>query len=338
VHTASVATPPIEGSFTVSEPRDGQRVAVVTDSTADLSAAMAEDLDLRVVPMSVTFGNETFISGVTIDDEEFYRRLDSAPTLPTTAQPNPHWFLEAWQDAADDGHEAVVSLHVSRELSGTVSQARRLAATATLPITVVDSRQVGGGLALMVLAAQRAARANGTSSEVVLAARRVGEQVVNRVVVATMENLRRGGRVSGPQALVGRALRVRPILGVQDGAIVPMGRTRTQRRAFDDIAHELLDAFGDVPMAAVVTHAVAPSVADMAVEVLDEALDLRQHHIQVFGPVLGTHAGEGAVAIAAVPAALVAGPSGSPDTRDAPDTPDTPDTTATPGSPGAARP
>lgn len=287
----------------------GQRVAVVTDSTADLSAELAEELDLRVVPMSVTFGNETSISGVTIDHEEFYQRLGEAPTLPTTAQPNPHWFLEAWQDAADAGHEAVVSVHVSKELSGTVSQARRLAATSPIPITVVDSRQVGGGLALMVMAAQRAARANGTSSEVVLAARRVGDVVVNRVVVATMENLRRGGRVSGPQALVGRALRVRPILGVQDGAIVPMGRTRTQRRAFDDIAQELLATFGDVPMAAVVTHAMAPSVADMAVEVLDQALDLRRHHVQVFGPVLGTHAGEGAVAIAAVPADLVAGPT-----------------------------
>ncbi len=162
----------------------------------------------------------------------------------------------------------------------------------------------------MVLAAQRAARANGTSSEVVLAARRVGEVVVNRVVVATMDNLRRGGRVSGPQALVGRALRVRPILGVQDGAIVPMGRTRTQRRAFDDIAQELLTTFGPVPMTAVVTHAMAPSVAQMAVDVLDQVLDMRDHHVQVFGPVLGTHAGEGAVAIAAVPADLVAGPVG----------------------------
>lgn len=284
---------------------NGPRVAVVTDSTADLSAELAEGLGLRVVPMSVTFGNESFISGVTIDNEEFYRRLATAATLPTTAQPNPHWFIEAWQDAADEGNEAVVSLHVSKELSGTVSQARRLAATASLPITVLDSRQVGGGLALMALAAQRVAVAGGTTSEIALAAKRVGDRVINRVVVATMDNLRRGGRVSGPQALMGKALRVRPILGVQDGAIVPMGRARTQRRAFHDIADELVTTFGDVPIAVVVTHAVAATVAEMAIDVLHESIDLQSHLVQEFGPVLGTHAGPGAVAIAAVPASLV---------------------------------
>lgn len=285
----------------MADPERPARVAVVTDSTADLSPSLAESEGLRVVPMSVTFGNDTFISGVTIDEDEFYRRLGEAASLPTTAQPNPHWFIEAWQDAADEGHEAVVSLHVSRELSGTVSLARRLAATAPLPITVVDSRQVGGGLALMALAAQRVAAAGGTPSEVVARATRVGEAVVNRVVVATMDNMRRGGRVSGTQALVGRALRVRPILGVQDGAVVPMGRARTQRRAFEGIADEVVETFGDVPIVAVVTHAVAPTVAEMALEVLDDRLSLAHHHVQLFGPVLGTHTGQGAVAIAAVP-------------------------------------
>jgi len=285
----------------VTDPDRTPRVAVVTDSTADLSRSMAEAEGLRVVPMSVTFENETLVSGVTIDDDEFYRRLEVATSLPTTAQPNPHWFIQAWQDAADDGHEAIVSLHVSKELSGTLSQARRLATTATLPITVVDSRQVGGGLALMALAGQRVAAAGGSTSEVVAMATRIGEAVVNRVVVATMDNMRRGGRVSGAQALVGKALRVRPILGVEDGAVVPMGRARTQRRAFEAIADEIVATFGDVPIVAVVTHAVAPTVADMALDVLRERVQLARHHVQLFGPVLGTHTGSGAVAIAAVP-------------------------------------
>lgn len=285
-----------------------QRVAVVTDSTTDLDQAMAEAEGLRVVPMSVTFGTESFISGVTLQAEEFYERLEAASALPTTAQPNPNWFLEAWQDAADEGLEAVVSLHLSHQLSGTVAQARRLAPSAALPVTVVDSRQVGGGLALMALAGARTAATGATSSEVVTAARRVGDRVVNRVVVDTMDNLRRGGRVSGTMALVGKALRVKPVLGISGGTLQPMSRARTSSRAFEAIATTLSDEFGEVPLAVVVTHAVAPDKAEQALEILEDHLDVARHHVQVFGPVLGTHAGPGAVAVAAVPASLV--PSG----------------------------
>lgn len=289
----------------VSSQGGGPRVAVVTDSTSDLGAELAEDEGLRVVPMTVTFGNESFVSGVTLQADAFYKRLTQATTLPTTAQPNPNWFLEAWQDAADDGLEAVVSIHLSKHLSGTVGQARRLAGQARLPVTVVDSGQVGGGLALMALAAARTAATGATSSEVVRAAQRVGDRVVNRVVVDTMDNLRRGGRVSGTAALVGRALRVKPILGIEDGELTPVARARTSGRAFAAVASELRDAFGAVPITAIVTHAVAVDKAALAVEVLGGALDLQRHHVQVFGPVLGTHAGPGAVAVAAIPSAVL---------------------------------
>jgi DegV family protein with EDD domain len=288
-------------------PRGAARVGVVTDSTTDLPADIAERERIRVVPMTVTIGNESFISGVTLQADEFYRRLDAAATLPTTAQPNPHWFLEAWRDVADDGHEAAVSLHLSHKLSGTVGQARRLAPSSPVPVTVVDTGQVGGGLALMALAAARTAATGATSSEVVRAADRVGERVVSRVVVDTTEYMRRGGRVSGTRALVGRALRVKPILGVVDGALEPMGRARTSGRAFEAIARELADEFGAVPLTIVITHAVAPDTARLALDVLGASVQVQDHHVQQFGPVLGTHTGPGAVAVAAVPSSLVPG-------------------------------
>lgn len=282
-------------------------VGVVTDSTADLPLELAEQEGLRVVPMSVTFGTTTLVSRVTISDDEFYERLRKSSSLPTTAQPNPHWFLEAWQDAADEGCEAVVSLHVSKELSGTVSQARRLASQAPLPVTVVDSRQVAGGLALMALAAQRTAAAGGTTSEVVTAARQVGDAVVSLMVVDTLDNLRRGGRLSGAQAVVGRALRVRPILGVVDGRVEAFGRARTRGRALERVASEIHERHGDQPLAVVITHAVAPEAAEEALAVLREHVDVQRHLTTVFGPVLGTHTGAGAVAVAAVPASLLPG-------------------------------
>lgn len=285
------------------------RVAVVTDSTADLPNEVAEEWGLRVVPMSVTFGTTTEISRVTISDEQFYERLDVATSLPTTAQPNPHWFIEGWQDAADDGCSAIVSLHVSRELSGTVSQAQRLAPDAAVPVTVEDSRQVAGGLALMVLAALRAAEQGARPDEVVAAATAVRDAVVNMMVVDTMDYLRRGGRVTGAAATIGRALRVRPILGVDDGRIESVGRARTMRSGIERIVQTIHDRHGDVPLSLVVTHAVAPAAADLALEIARERLDVAASLTSVFGPVLGTHTGPGAVALAAAPASLVGSPT-----------------------------
>lgn len=277
-------------------------VGVVTDSTADLPLDLADDLGLRVVPMSVSFRDETFISRVTISDEEFYARLDATTQLPTTAQPSPAWFEEAYADCVDDGLAACVSLHVSRELSGTVGAARRAAQDADLDVHVVDSRQVGGGLALMALAAQRAAAAGASAEEVVAAAERVRDGLVNVVVVDTLENLRKGGRVSGAQALVGNVLQVKPILGVRDGRLEPIDRARTLRRGLDTLVDHVVDAIGEAPADVVVTHALAPERAEQLWERLRERVDVASELTTVFGPVLGTHTGQGAVAVAAAPA------------------------------------
>lgn len=278
------------------------RVGVVTDSTADLPISLADEIGLRVVPMTVSFRDQTFISRVTITDQEFYDRLDSSAELPTTAQPNPAWFEEAYADCVDDGLEVAVSLHVSRELSGTVASARTAAAQAGLEVRVVDSRQVGGGLALMALAAQRVATAGGSAEDVVRAAERAREGLANYVVVDTLENLRRGGRVSGTQALVGNVLRVKPILTVRDGRIEPVEKARTVTRALDRIVDRVAEEVGDAPVDVIVTHALAPERAEELWGRLRDRLEVASELTTVFGPVLGTHTGQGAVAVAATPA------------------------------------
>ena len=279
------------------------RVGVVTDSTADLPISLADEIGLRVVPMTVSFRDQTFISRVTISDEEFYDRLDRSTELPTTAQPNPAWFEEAYADCVDDGLEVAVSLHVSRELSGTVASARTAAAQAGLEVRVMDSRQVGGGLALMALAAQRVASEGGSAEEVVRAAERAREGLANYVVVDTLENLRRGGRVSGTQALVGNVLRVKPILTVREGRIEPVEKARTVTRALDRIVDRVAEEVGDAPVDVIVTHALAPERAEDLWGRLRDRLDVASELTTVFGPVLGTHTGQGAVAVAATPSA-----------------------------------
>lgn len=279
----------------------GEGVAVVTDSTADLPIDLADDIGLRVVPMSVSFRDQTYISRVTISDAEFYERLRTATQLPTTAQPSPAWFEEAYADCVDEGLAAVVSLHVSRELSGTVAAARRAAQDAELEVQVVDSRQVGGGLALMALAAHRVAAAGGSVEEVVAAAERARAGLANYVVVDTLENLRKGGRVSGAQALVGNVLQVKPILTVRDGRIEPVDRARTIKRGIDQIVELVAQRLDGTPADVVVTHALAPDRAEQLWERLRDRITVVSELTTVFGPVLGTHTGQGAVAVAATP-------------------------------------
>lgn len=276
-------------------------VGVVTDSTADLPIELADDIGLRVVPMSVSFRDQTYISRVTISDDEFYTRLAEAQQLPTTAQPNPAWFEEAYADCVDEGLDACVSLHVSRELSGTVTSARRAAEDAGLEVRVVDSRQVGGGLALMALAAHRVAAAGGSVDEVVAAAERARDGLVNYVVVDTLDNLRKGGRLSGAQAFMGSVLQVKPILTVREGRIEPVEKARTIRRGLDRIVDLVTTQLDGVPADVIVTHALAPDRADELWQRLRDRLDVARGLTTVFGPVLGTHTGQGAVAVAATP-------------------------------------
>jgi DegV family protein with EDD domain len=279
-------------------------VAVVTDSTCDLPADLAEALGVRVVPLTVAFGAREGFARVTMSDEEFYTELAAADDLPTTSQPSAAWFEEAWADAADAGHDAVVSLHLSQDLSGTVDRARSAATAAPLPVTVVDSRQVSGGLALQVLAAVRTAADGGDVGDVVAAAAAVRARTLSLLVVDTLTFLRRGGRLTASQAMLGAALRMRPLLSVEAGRIELLDRERTWSRAIERLVGRARRMAGEEPQHLIVAHALAPERAAQVREAVAEQVEVAEHLEVVVGPVVGTHTGPGAVGIALTPAAL----------------------------------
>jgi len=280
----------------------GRGVAVVTDSTCDLPVDVVERLGIRVVPLSVTFGDETLISGVTISNEAFYERLAGASRLPTTSQPAPAWFEEAYGDCVDDGHDAVVSLHVSAALSGTVDLARHRAGQAGLPVEVVDTQLVGGALGLAVLRAHRVAQAGGTVAEVVRAAEGVRDHAQSLLVVDDLAHLKRGGRLTGAQAAVGSVLRVKPVLQVVAGRVEVRERTRTWQRALDRLAELAAEHAAGRAVDVVVAHAVAQEHAAGLWERLEQRLQIAERLEALMGPIVGTHVGPGAVGLAVVPA------------------------------------
>jgi DegV family protein with EDD domain len=270
----------------------------VTDSTADIPLQMAEDRGLRTVPMTVTFRDESFISGVTLGTEDFYQLLDEADEVPTTSQPNPAWLEEAYADAYDEGADAVVSVHISSELSGTCDLARRVAADAALPVRVVDSRHAGGALALAVLAALRAADEGGDIDAVAAAAERVAAETALFFVVDDLDALQRSGRVTGMQRLLGSVLRVKPVLTIDDGRVVPMEKVRTWSKAVGRLAALAAEHAEGAEVDLIFTHSLAGERADEVGAAVRESVDVRSCLRTVIGPVVGAHVGRGTVGIA----------------------------------------
>lgn len=274
------------------------KVAVVTDSTADIPLDMADDRGLRIVPMTVTFGDDSYISGVTMQTDAFYARLAAADDLPTTSQPNPAWFEEAYQDAADEGCDAIVSVHLSAELSGTHALASTVARRALLPTVVVDTRQTAGGLALAVFAALRAAKRGADARQVAAVARSVAEAARLYFVVDDLDFLRRGGRLGGAQAVIGSMLRVKPVLTIAAGRVEPLEKVRTWRRAIERLAELAAEHTGGQPSDLIVTHGLAPDRAQELWRALDGRVEIRERLETVIGPVLASHAGPGTLGVA----------------------------------------
>lgn len=276
-------------------------VHIVTDSTSDISKALADEHGITVIPLTVSFGHESYSDGVDLTAEEFYARLQLTKTLPTTSQPPPALFQYAYQHLASRGD--VVSIHLSHKFSGTVDAARA-AAREVAPdrITVVDSGSVSMGLGMCAIAAARVARAGGTSAACVAAAESVAGRLRIAVAFETLEYLRRGGRIGRATAFLGGLLRLKPILTVKDGETFPVTRVRSRARALDELfalcaRDERIDEIA-------IMHTTTPEDAAALAERARAARPGVPLHLGRFGPALGVHGGPGMLGFAVVAGAV----------------------------------
>ena len=272
-------------------------VKIVTDSTADLPQQVAQELDITVVPLNVHFGEETFLDGVDLDSDSFFQRLTTEPRLPTTSQPSVGAFLEVYRGLLDAGHE-VVSIHISSKLSGTMNSA--LQAQEQLDagprLAVVDSMQAGLALGVVATAAAHAVQDGASHGDTVELAPRISERVRLFVLLETLEYLQKGGRIGKAQAFLGSLLHIRPILTVREGEVHPLERVRARQRGLERLC-QLAAECGTLQQVAI-CHSTTPEEA-LALEERMQPLLAGGRIIQArFGPVLGTHVGPGAIAIA----------------------------------------
>src|SRR5919201_3604334 len=277
------------------------QVAIVTDSTADLPAQLVKSRGLTVVPLTLNFEGRSLLDGVEIRPSEFYRKLPNATTLPTPSQPSPARFAEAYTKLLEN-HAEIVSIHISEKLSGTYASAVQGAEMADAKrVRVVDSQLVSMSLGLLTLAASTIA-AEGASAETIET--RINEmraQVHTYFSVATLEFLRRGGRIGSASALLGSVLQVKPVLTIEGGQVAPLERVRTTDRALTRIV-ELSSDLTTGPVCAIVGHAAAEQAALTIAERLETISETLI--VQPLGPVVGAHAGPGTVGLAVYPAEL----------------------------------
>lgn len=272
---------------------------IVTDSTAYLPEGFAERHGIRVVPLHVAVDGHSRLDGVDFGPAELAAALGEHRRV-TTSRPTPGELAEVYRSALDEGAEAVVSVHLSRELSGTW-EAARLAAEEVDParIRVVDSRATGMGLGFAVLAAC-AAGEDGARAE--RAAADAAARVRMFFCVETLDHLRRGGRISPTAALLGTALAVRPLLHVDDGRIVPLEKVRTTGRAIGRLVDLAAEAAGSGPVGLAVHHLAAPERAAELATLLDERVPGSTGClISEVGAVIGAHTGPGVLGVVVLP-------------------------------------
>ncbi len=275
------------------------RITVVTDSACDLPPALCEELGINVVPLSIRFGTEEFVDRRDLTATEFWRRCDASPTLPETSAPSPGAFESAFRQAERAGAEAVVCITISRAMSAT-AQAAQLAADAVaaeLQVRLVDSRNASLGEGMIVVAAARAALAGKGLDEVAALALDLVPRSRLFGIVATLDNLKKGGRIGGARALLGSVLAIKPIVTVVDGEVAEESKQRTRAKAIQYVVDKVkalgpLDGLG-------IMHSEAPDVDDLLTR-LDGLYPRSDIVVCDIGAVIGTHIGAGCIGLVAL--------------------------------------
>jgi DegV family protein with EDD domain len=278
-------------------------VAIVTDSTAYLPQSVVDAHGIHVVPLHVVIAGTEFSEGVDVSTEEVAAALRAFKPV-STSRPSPQAFLDVYEKAAADGADAIVSVHISADMSSTVESAHLAAGHAPVPVHVVDSRSLGMAMGYAVVSAAELAASGASAEDVAAQASSRAKAATVVFYVDTLEHLRRGGRIGAASALLGSALAIKPILGLSDGSIEPLERVRTSTRALARLEELAAEAC-----------AAAPDGVDVAVHHLDSAARAQTLadrlgerlagsaavSVVELGAVVGAHVGPGTIAVAVSP-------------------------------------
>jgi DegV family protein with EDD domain len=276
-----------------------KKVAIVTDGISSMTQEMAREHGIHMLPIYVMFGTDSYLDGVDLDSAKFYSLLRGNKDLPTTSQPTIMDFVKVYRELAPQ-YEAIVSIHASKKVSATIDSARAAAKEVTeVPIHVIDTQTLTLAQGQVAIAAARAADEGQSAEEIVQLVQDLAPKTNVIFTVETLEYLRKGGRIGAATALLGSALRVKPLLHIDDGQVAPLEKPRTRKKAVGrllDLVEERVGTSGSI--SAAVLHCDVPQDAQRLAEQISARFNCAELVTADAGPVIGTHAGPGTLGIA----------------------------------------
>ncbi len=277
-----------------------EKIALVTDSTCDIPAEWIEQYNIQVVPLTIVMAGETFTDGVDITPIEFYERLVAEDIRPTTSQPTPKLFLDAYRKAAEMGAEQVMVVTISSAMSGTIESARQAAAESPIPVTIWDGKSNSMGIGWQVIAAARAREAGGSLRDMLAAAEKALKSMTYYISLDTIEYLAHGGRIADAARFLNSLLRIKPMIYVKhDTGTVGAGLpSRSRKAAIEDLYREFFRHIDTaLPLHITVLHNNAlPEAKELMERVINE-FHPAEIFISIVSPVLGVHTGPKAIAL-----------------------------------------
>ncbi|APH04702.1 DegV family protein [Bacillus weihaiensis] len=270
-------------------------VRIVTDSTIDISKDILDQYDITVVPLSITIDSETYTDGIDLMADEFIKKMKSASELPKSSQPPTGKFLEVYEELGRDG-SSVISIHMTKGMSGTVQSAQGAAQMTDVDVTVVDSMFISKALSYQVIEAAQMAQKGASKKEILDRIEKIRQHTHLYVVVDTLENLVKGGRIGKGKAMIGSLLNIKPIANLEDGVYTPVGKVRSQSQAIKFLAKQFADDIkGKTVKAVGIAHADAFDYATKLKNAILQISPNCQVDISFTSPVISTHTGPGAL-------------------------------------------
>ncbi|MFJ5769735.1 DegV family protein [Psychrobacillus sp. NPDC093180] len=270
------------------------KVHIVTDSTADLTDELIKQYNIHIVPLSIHIDGDSYIDGVTIHPEKFLEKMATSNELPKSSQPPVGVFKELYDELGTNG-DRIISIHMTGAMSGTVKSAQAAAEMSTSDVTVMDSQFISFALGFQVEEAAKMAADNHSVEDIIKKLEEARVKTKLFVVVDTLDNLVKGGRIGKGKAMLGSLLSIKPIASLTDGEYTPVAKVRSHKQVVNYLFNEFVkDTKGKIVKAVGISHANGFSMATPLKNLIEES-GFKQIQMSFTSPVISTHTGPGAI-------------------------------------------
>ncbi|MEL4024888.1 DegV family protein [Lysinibacillus endophyticus] len=271
------------------------RIHIVTDSTCDLSTEEIMEYDIKVVPLTIQIDDKTYVDGQDLQPDSFLQLMKNSKELPKSSQPAPGKFKELFDELGKNGDQ-IISIHMTGSMSGTYDSARQAAEMTDSDVTVIDSRYIAIALAFQLREAIKLRDQGATVEQIVARLNEVRKNTRLFVVVDTLENLIKGGRIGKGKGMIGSLLNIKPIATLDDGSYTPVSKARSHKQVVKYLFEQFLeDTKGKTVKAVGISHADGLKTMGTPLKELIESTGFKGVEIKFTSPIISTHTGPGAI-------------------------------------------